>query len=748
MTAALIHALTNITLRARTDVTAIKGKDGRQAWTRESLTTERLERHLNGGPARGVCFIKAGESTTMLALLDLDSHKGEVTWDRMVEVAQQVCMALEMYGLEPIPWRSSGGRGIHLYMLWDEPQDAYSVRRLLTGVLEQMGYRNGAGGVGKGQIEVFPKQDSVPADGFGNQAVLPLAGQSVPLINWEPADREAAVGLPWPSSAPVAVLERPARAEVAHAPGSADTARLRAALDCIPNTGEHELDYDAWRNIIFAIHHATEGSEEGRAIAHEFSAKAGKYDPDFLDERVWPYIKDREGGVTELSIYLRAREHGFEAVTADDFATPAFEVTADGEVVEVVAGDDVDATPPYPTVARDKAGAIMPLTRTINLFLAEPRWTHHRLGRDEFLDQATIVEPGETKWRPLRDTDIERLRIRFDEIGFKTVSTDAMRAAARLACERNTYDSGRQWAEGLEWDGVERVGTSMQTYFGCEPNEYARAVGVYLFTALAGRLLDPGCQIDMVPVLVGRQGTRKSTGVKCLAPTPEAYTTVSLEKLDDNVARRIRGRVVVELGELRGLWTKESEHIKDWITRGTEDWVPKFFEYATLYKRRCLLIGTTNNDEILADSTGERRWLPIRTGQVDTDALTRDRDQLWAEAVAMWKSGGVQWRGAEKLARGEHDDFKVVDSWTDPIAEWLDRNEMEGTEEPRKHRGVTVHEVLVGAIGFQLASVTKAHEMRVSKILQALGLEKKRRMRGGRQIMGWGCTPCTPQDVV
>lgn len=746
MTAALIHSLTPLTLRVRTDVTAVKDKTGRQAWTREPLTGPRLEKHLNGaGIYRGVCPIKAGESTTMVALLDLDSHKGEVPWDRMVEVAQQVCFALEMYGLEPIPWRSSGGRGIHLYMLWDEPQDAYSVRRLLTDILAQMGYRNGAGGVGKGQIEVFPKQDSVPADGFGNQFVLPLAGLSVPLIDWEPADREAAVGLPWPASAPVAVLERPERAEVAHEPGSADTARLRAALAAIPNTGEHELDYDEWRNIIFAIHHATEGSDEGLAIAHEFSAKAGKYDPDFLDERVWPYIRDRDGGVTELSIYLRAREHGFEAVTADDFASPAFEVTADGEVVEVVMGDD----PPFPTVPRDKAGKIIATTGVINVFIKNPQWLRYKLGYDAFLDTTTIVYPGETHWRALRDTDIERLRIRCDEMGFKPISTDQMRQAVRLAAEQNIYDSGKQWVESLKWDGTPRVEEAWR-YFRCEDTPYTRAVFVYLFTALAGRLLAPGCQVDMVPVLVGAQGTRKSSAVLALAPTPASYTTVSLARLDDNVARRTRGMITVELAELRGLWSNESEHIKEWITRRIEDWVPKFIEYATTYPRRFVLIGTTNDDEILADATGERRWLPVRTGQINDAALAADRDQLWAEGAMLFKKNGgkVPWTGAELLAKSVHSEFKVVDSWSEPVRQWLDRNEMDGTDEPRKEVGVTVHEVLVGAIGLQLHQITRAHENRIGKILRGLDLAKVRTLRHGVRQYLWVATTAYPSDVV
>lgn len=305
---ALIAALQPLVQRVRTDVTAVKQADG-TPWTTEPLTPLRLRHHLNGGPARGVCPIKEGENTTMVGLLDFDSHKGESSWPEMQAAASRVMDALRGQGLTPIPWRSSGGRGIHVYVLWDQPQDAYTVRQVLIDALATEGFKNGPKGVSRGEVEVFPKQDSVGIGRYGNQFILPLAGKSEPLdaLDLEPMGRDPGC-IVWLASPPLVKREKPAR-EPLEFSAAVDLAEFRSALDAIPNSGEHELDYDDWRNVVFAIH-AVAG-DDGHALAHEFSSRSGKYNPEFLDNRVWPYVRDREDGIGARTVYAMARAHGW-----------------------------------------------------------------------------------------------------------------------------------------------------------------------------------------------------------------------------------------------------------------------------------------------------------------------------------------------------------------------------------------------------------------------------------------------------
>ncbi len=310
----LIAALRPLARRVRRDVTAVKRAGGAQAWTREPLTVETLARHLNGGPARGVSFIKPGEAVTMVALLDFDSHGGETPWGEMCAVAANVVDALTLaWGAEPLAFRSSGGRGIHIYLVWDEPQDARSVRAWLAGVLAACGLKNGTKGVQAGQVEIFPKQASVPVDGFGNQVILPGSGASELLELCDlsgilvPAGRQLQAE-DWRASPPVPeALPEPERA----APTALPDGGWVRALAALSNSGPKELAYDDWRNVVFAIHHETQGDETGLALAHDFSARASKYAPDFLDARVWPYIEPGKGITGRTIMSLAARLEGW-----------------------------------------------------------------------------------------------------------------------------------------------------------------------------------------------------------------------------------------------------------------------------------------------------------------------------------------------------------------------------------------------------------------------------------------------------
>lgn len=420
--------------------------------------------------------------------------------------------------------------------------------------------------------------------------------------------------------------------------------------------------------------------------------------------------------------------------TDGDFLEAIGYLQHDFEVV--VAGEQDDQ--PWPAFTRDNRGRIESTAGNVIKAIGRADIVNRRIAYDEFKDAIMVCEGDNGMWRPLRDTDYTRIRETLELRGFKGPGTEIIREGVNVVAEDNAFDSAVDWANGLQWDGVERVENFLSNYYSVPDSAYARAVSIYLWTALAGRCLVPGTKADMTPVFVGRQGSGKTMSVQALAPEDGAFVEVNLEHRDDNLARALRGKLVGELGELRGLLSREAESIKAWMTRTHEEWIPKYREFAVRFARRLVFIGTTNEDEFLADATGERRWLPVKVGETNVAAIERDRDQLWAEGVVLFKKHGVKWRDAQTLAKDEHAQFKIHDAWESSIGHWLATDEMDQTDGVcRGDKPFKLHDVMVSALGMDVRNIARRDELRAGRVLRSLGYERATVREGSQTFKGW-----------
>lgn len=500
---------------------------------------------------------------------------------------------------------------------------------------------------------------------------------------------------------------------------------LHQALDSI----SPDVDHDTWLRVGMALHHETEG--KGFALWNDWSRRGAKYPGEGQLRQRWKsFGRDSAHPVTVRSLVQIANDSGAQinlAGAADDFDVIVPEKDVQGQ-------DKL----PLPAFARDKNGR--PEGTIVNLLAAlrRPDVTGMQLGFDTFRDEIMWTPPGTLQWRPFRDTDYTALRALLESrpYCFKPIGRELVRDAVLKVAEENQFDSAIAWLDSLEWDGVPRIERFISTYFNVADTEYHRAVSFYLWTALAGRVLQPGCKADMVPVLIGAQGIRKSTAVAALAPSPEYFTEFSLADRDADLSRKMRGKLVAEIGELRGLHTRDMEWIKNFITSTHERWTPKYKEFETVFARRLVFIATTNEDEFLADLTGNRRWLPVKVGQADVDGIKRDLHQLWAEGAEMFSMLGISWSEAERLAAPVHAEHMISDAWEPVVREWLDVEDVAG-EKPATRNFLRVEDVLKNALGFDLKHCTYKEERRVGAVLRKLGYEKGNRRIDGKQTKVW-----------
>ena len=341
----------------------------------------------------GLAFIEPGTSTCRTALFDLDDHRKKLSIEEVIAKGLQLSEQARLHGLKAWLNTSSGGRGVHVRFFWSEQQDAYSVRQLLASIAEKCGLKNGTGGLEKGEVEIFPKQDSVPADGFGNMAWLPFNSESQ-LVDEKGRIQSitAVIGTKLPMSDPVPVQEKPVSTKREHAPivNEPELQRIQSALDAIPNETDGLLEYHDWLRVIYALHYATDGDRDtGLVMALAFSERSPRYVPGRkgftdVDADVWQNADKRESDreVTQEFIYALARKYGWEDPNRFDGMEPLpysdVYVGPAGSVLEMLKLpiEDTNAEPPSAPPAGHKDRALFAYSSPED-FIKRPKPTWH-----------------------------------------------------------------------------------------------------------------------------------------------------------------------------------------------------------------------------------------------------------------------------------------------------------------------------------------------------------------------------------
>lgn len=413
-----------------------------------------------------------------------------------------------------------------------------------------------------------------------------------------------------------------------------------------------------------------------------------------------------------------------------------------GKARGVVSLDDfeieTEPSEPLPRFQRDKAGMIDATVDNVVTAVRCRAMVGMDIRHDDFRDEI-VLSQKEGQWRPFQDPDYTRLRIILERQQFKSVGRELIRDAVALVAIENRFDTAIHWLRSLApWDGIPRIATFYSYYFGCTDDPYTRAVANYTWSALAGRILVPGTKTDMVPVWIGDQGVRKSTAITCMVPSPDLATEIDIdERREEDNARKIRGVLIAELAELKGLKTRDAEYVKAFITRTHERWIQKYREFATTFARRLIYIGTTNESEFLADETGNRRWLPLQVNEVDTDAISRDREQLWAEAILLFESQGIVFKDAETLAKGVHAAHMIQDTWSEDIAIWMTTPHDLTGELPGDSDFLTSAEVAKNALKLEISRRDARAYARIVRAMRDCGWEAARKRIDGKLCRGF-----------
>ena len=224
---------------------------------------------------------------------------------------------------------------------------------------------------------------------------------------------------------------------------------------------------------------------------------------------------------------------------------------------------------------------------------------------------------------------------------------DAMANAMRLVSRERTEHQVRDYLEGLTWDGVARVDRLLVDFMACDPSQgwlYGQYSRRWMISAVA-RIFQPGCKVDTMLILKGRQGAMKSSAFAALGGRWFGDSPIPIGT--DDAPQALQGVWIQEIPELDSMRRKEVTEIKAFLAKQFDRYRVRYDRLWTTRQRQVVIVGTTNEDTFLSDSTGSRRyWVADVVGQIDPERIRRERDQLWAEAVALYRSGEQWWLDA------------------------------------------------------------------------------------------------------
>lgn len=266
---------------------------------------------------------------------------------------------------------------------------------------------------------------------------------------------------------------------------------------------------------------------------------------------------------------------------------------------------------------------------------------------------------------------------------------NALITAIDSYCEMNQIDTLKTYLEDLTWDNVPRLETLFIKYLKAADTKINRAYGKRWAISCVARAMDWGCDMQSMVILKGEQGIRKSSFFRIIAGscalTGRSYFNdqpIGTDGSTDSCSL-LRKAWIHEWAELSGMSKRETGEVKQFISKPDDTYRAKYARKEKKHFRHSVMVGTVNDDEIFKDETGNRRFWAVEclaekhTQAFDPKELEAERDQLWAEAVHLFKQGvPYHLQGDEVIdSAAANEKFESVDVHRVLVEEWLANNE-------------------------------------------------------------------------
>lgn len=306
--------------------------------------------------------------------------------------------------------------------------------------------------------------------------------------------------------------------------------------------------------------------------------------------------------------------------------------------------------------------------------------------------------PEKSKGDMLEDEDDSQIRFYLESVYQIRSKEMIFDAVVHTASKRRIHPIKTFLAQLPEWDGVKRIEEIICNLYDIQPNAFYREASKAWWVGIVQRIMKPGSKFDMMVVISGQQGIGKSQFGKSIATLKwgKDMTTIDTQPNyfgDDELPfdkkdayEQLGGIMIYELPEFEKYYKKsDASTIKSFVSKTTDKFRRSYGRRVGEYRRQCVFIATTNDNQPLRDRTGNRRFLPFysrlpkNTSRLyDKNYWTEDiRNQCLAEAMHYYEEGFnpmTAFSEEAKMVWDELNDKATVENDSLPIVEMYVNN--------------------------------------------------------------------------
>ena len=269
-------------------------------------------------------------------------------------------------------------------------------------------------------------------------------------------------------------------------------------------------------------------------------------------------------------------------------------------------------------------------------------------GSEEFMERSKYIAP----WRPLTSAVRNSICIAAQQAGIEAWDKDLLRYLE--SDQIHEYDPIAEWLYDLpDWDGVDRISQLAATVH-TDDERWEDDLRLWLRSMVSQWMNRGGLYgASMVLMLVGGQGTRKSTFFKRIMP--EELLTYYNDRIDftnkREAERALMRFCLINMDEFDQITRSQTAYLKHILQKSDIKWRKMYQDDIEQHRRYAAFCATTNSLTPLTDPTGSRRYLCVEVlDEIDT-TYEIDYPQLYAQIVNEIRKGERVYFSAEDEQR-------------------------------------------------------------------------------------------------